>query len=362
MADIEVGVTPDDFSNNLAISSYTAFNADNPANDTGALDTIKIWANTNITACRVGTFYLVSGTTYKCRDSATIGNVTAGSEQTFTEDSESNPLAIEVEAGDFIGCFASGGAIERETSGYTGVYVNFSGESIDPGDEATYTFLSGSCISLWGEGTLAGVDVTVEAVTATANGSAPIPTLSIGLALLPPQATANGVSPIPTLSIGLSLLPPLATATATALIPSVGIAQYIEAVLATANGSALIPTLSIGSTLLPPVATADGTAPIPVLAISLVIQPPVASADAEALTATLFIETIISAVTATATATALIPTLLVGLDMRDIESFTNLKTISAITGRDLQSFTDVRDIASALTRALQDFTNLRRIE
>lgn len=110
----------------------TFFTFDNPANATGTIDTVKVWAKNNVTNLRVGMFFLVSGTTYECRDSESVGGVTAGSEQTFTG------LTISVETGDYIGYYCGAdGTIEWDFSGGNGcAYV--SGEYIDPEDQASY--------------------------------------------------------------------------------------------------------------------------------------------------------------------------------------------------------------------------------
>ncbi len=132
------------------IQNITYVTLDNPANATGTLDTIEIWANANLSGCRVGTFYLVSGTTYHCRDSATIGAVTSGSKQTFVAPGDFT--AFDVVTGDFIGMYFTLGQMEMSSSGGSGYYIK-AGEYIDPGDEASYIIKSGRAISLYGTGT-----------------------------------------------------------------------------------------------------------------------------------------------------------------------------------------------------------------
>lgn len=116
------------------IWSYTVVLLDNPANATGTITSIEVWAQANITGLRVGIFYLVSGTTYKCRSSVTIGNVAAGAKRTFTAPDDF--AALDVVAGDFIGSYFSGGNIEAEPAGDGQMYKK--GEFIDPGDQADY--------------------------------------------------------------------------------------------------------------------------------------------------------------------------------------------------------------------------------
>lgn len=140
-----------------AISRATAFSAnytiialDNPANLSGIITSVEIWAKTNISGLKVGTFYLVSGTTYKCRDSATLGSVATGAKRTFSG------LAINVVAGDFIGCFFGPGTImENSTGGAGAAYL--SGVHMTPGSSFTYTMVSNHVLSLYGAGIVPSV-------------------------------------------------------------------------------------------------------------------------------------------------------------------------------------------------------------
>jgi len=126
---------------------YTMIILDNPANLTGTLDTVQVWAASigDVTGFRIGTFYLVSGTTYKCRDSVAIGTVTSGSAQTFSS------LSISVEAGDYLGAYWTYGTIERDAVGFGG-HLFHSGESIDPDDQATFILLAGDTLSIYATG------------------------------------------------------------------------------------------------------------------------------------------------------------------------------------------------------------------
>lgn len=145
MSFIDVGSAAIDQDSTLAAAS-TLIDLTNPANAAGVITNIEVWAETNITGLRVGTFYLVSGTTYKCRDSVAIGAVTAGSKQTFTG------LSLSVEAGDFIGCYFATGVLEADGTG-SGIGNGFyyvSGEYIDSGDETAYSSSSDGALSLYG--------------------------------------------------------------------------------------------------------------------------------------------------------------------------------------------------------------------
>lgn len=141
---IDIGADPTDRSYSYPWGD-TLINKDNPANASGILHTIKVWALTNITGLRVGTFYTTDGNHIKCRDSAVIGDVEAGAERTFTG------LSITVEEGDYIGCYYTSGDIEADYSGFPGIWYH-PGEYIDPGDQVYYSFYSGDALSLYGIG------------------------------------------------------------------------------------------------------------------------------------------------------------------------------------------------------------------
>lgn len=143
MSAIDIGAAA--ISRAYGVSLGTAISVDNPANLSGIITSVSVWAKTTIAGLRVGTFYLVSGTTYKCRDSAALGAVNTGSIQTF------NGLSIQVVQGDLIGCYMSSGYIMLDGSGFGGVMNNGS-EYIDPEDSASFSLSAGYAMSLYGVG------------------------------------------------------------------------------------------------------------------------------------------------------------------------------------------------------------------
>ena len=131
-------------------SGHTLVSKATPASIGGTITSIDIWAFINITGLRIGTFYTTNGNTLKCRDSVALANITAGSKVTRSVDSGSNPLAIAVEIGDYIGCYYTGGDLETDTTGGSGMWYVANEEHIDPDDEATYNLSAPFEISLGG--------------------------------------------------------------------------------------------------------------------------------------------------------------------------------------------------------------------
>ena len=153
----------------------TRIDSVNSANADGTLDTMELWAESNITGAICGTFS-GSGTSYDDRDYESIGAITAGSKQTFSG------LNCDVVTGDFLGLFFDSGYIERYAG--TGYYF-VSGNKFGSGS-ATYTWFVNYSISIYATGTESGgtyditnsqssVSLGTVAVSATywSNGSAP---------------------------------------------------------------------------------------------------------------------------------------------------------------------------------------------
>ena len=124
-------------------NNATLINKDTPATIDGTITSIDIWVATNITGFRVGTFYVVSGDTLKCRASEAIAG-------TIVSDSKvTKAVSIAVQIGDYIGCFFSLGALDRHTSGYAGVWY-ITGNNVNPDVEANYGIAAGDAVSLGG--------------------------------------------------------------------------------------------------------------------------------------------------------------------------------------------------------------------
>jgi len=89
---------------------YTYVQMENPANDTGVIDTFEVYARFSLVGFKVGTFY---GTApdFTPRDFEEIGDVTGGSKQTFTGKD------CDVVTGDYIGAFFSDGAVRASGTG-----------------------------------------------------------------------------------------------------------------------------------------------------------------------------------------------------------------------------------------------------
>jgi hypothetical protein len=128
-------------------AGYTYIYLANPAAVDGWITSFQVYFHTAPILLKIGLFYPVSGSTWRCRNSVTVEGALSGS--TYTIDG----LVMEARAGDYIGFWHQGGTLARTDSGGAGArYI--SGEYADPGDEASYSLISsGRILSVKGIGT-----------------------------------------------------------------------------------------------------------------------------------------------------------------------------------------------------------------
>ena len=107
MAFIDIG-NPAIVGGGRLYANFTDIDVNNPANGSGTIVSVEIYAQETMYNCEVAIFYLVSGTSYTTRDHQAIGTVTAGAKRTFTVD-------LDVQTGDLIGLFFTAGELESST-------------------------------------------------------------------------------------------------------------------------------------------------------------------------------------------------------------------------------------------------------
>ncbi|MDD5038585.1 MAG: cadherin-like beta sandwich domain-containing protein [Dehalococcoidales bacterium] len=146
MADIILGSDPISRPS-ASPAGYTYIYLASPATIDGWITAFQVYFHTAPSVFKVGLFYLVGGSTWRCRNSVTVEGVLSGSTQTI------DGLVMEVRAGDYIGFWHQGGTLARTDSGGPGArYI--SGEYADPSDEASYSLISsGRILSVKGIGT-----------------------------------------------------------------------------------------------------------------------------------------------------------------------------------------------------------------
>ena len=158
LTDIDIGSPAKD--GDTSSDVRTMIDANNPANATGEITSVAIWANENMTGVKVATFQNVGGNNFSTRDYQSIGNVTAGSKQTFS-------VNLNVVAGDCLGVYYSTGKIELDSNAPVTGRWHLAGDHI-PCVNQTFAAQANLTISLSGTGvawtewsTITEVDTTM---------------------------------------------------------------------------------------------------------------------------------------------------------------------------------------------------------
>ena len=149
--------------------NFTFIDLNNPANASGKIVSVELYAQETLSNCEVAIFYLVSGTSYTTRDYQAIGTVTAGAKRTFTVD-------LDVQAGDLIGLFFTAGALEAGLELGSTKFRSVSGDKI-PCTNISFATIGERLISIFGHSSFVAPTVTTQAVSgigtvsATGNGT-----------------------------------------------------------------------------------------------------------------------------------------------------------------------------------------------
>lgn len=121
---------------------YTIINKGVPAQASGTVKLVAIWASYSMSNVEVATFYEVSPGRYSTRDTQSIGGtIFAGSRREYN-------VNLDVQVGDLIGIYFTSGHIEKDVSGYSGTWST-RGDYI-PCTNKSFSSYSGYCISLEG--------------------------------------------------------------------------------------------------------------------------------------------------------------------------------------------------------------------
>jgi len=123
----------------------TVIDKNNPANATGKITSVEIFASTALFNVKVATFYVVSGNNLSTRDYESIPDVPGQGTRTF-------PVDLEVKEGDYLGIYyTSTGGVSVDTLG-GGRWRNIATDNI-PCTNTPFVFTDVRTSSLYGTGT-----------------------------------------------------------------------------------------------------------------------------------------------------------------------------------------------------------------
>jgi hypothetical protein len=250
----------------------TLISNDNPANDTGSLDTVEVWPNANMTTCVVGTCFLVSGTTFTTRDYTDVGAVTAGAKRTFTGED------IDVEAADFVS-WCGDNKIEYANTGNSGVWHGDYG--VTPfTNEVFNSMLAGDAFSVYATGETAAqpqsITLTaiaevssVQAPSVAGSGAAPITLTAIAApsAVQAPSLSGSGAAPITLSAVAAasSVQAPVVSHTNQYVVPgAVAVTSSVQAPSVAGSGAVSIAPspVAVTASVQSPSVAGSGAAPI----------------------------------------------------------------------------------------------------
>ena len=142
---INVGNEAIDRTSGQGVDGRTTINKGNPANASGTITSVELWAQIDLNNVKFATFFVVSGNNLSTRDTYThSGIISSGSKQTISG------LSIDVEEGDYIGIQASHGSLESDHSDLTGLW--YANAEFIPCTNETFTYVANWGVSLCGIG------------------------------------------------------------------------------------------------------------------------------------------------------------------------------------------------------------------
>jgi len=161
MAVIDIGPGASERPEYLTAGS-TVIDKNNPANLSGRITEVKLWANSIMGSVEVGIFTQVDTDIFTSRSNSLLnsGNNVPIGLQTYA-------VNLAVEAGDFIGLYWVGGGIKRNDAGYLGNWYK-TGDNI-PCTATSFGFSASRALALEGSGTdiLAGGSAAVAIAVVT---------------------------------------------------------------------------------------------------------------------------------------------------------------------------------------------------
>jgi len=124
-------------------SGNTLINTGNPANASGKITSVQVYALSTMSNCVAIILDLVDTNTFTARDYQAIGTVTSNAVRTFDVD-------LDVEAGDYLGIYFTDGSLEK---GWDGVGIWYKSGDYKECVEEVFTFQADGILSLYGTGT-----------------------------------------------------------------------------------------------------------------------------------------------------------------------------------------------------------------
>ena len=128
------------------LGSQTVVNKGNPANETGKINYICIYAVTLMTGIEVASFS-AAGNNLTTNASVSLANAAIGKNE---YNAPGDFVAFDINAGEYLGIYFTGGTIEYDNAGFDDIWTR-AGDNI-PCVGAAFVLNAGDAVSLYGEG------------------------------------------------------------------------------------------------------------------------------------------------------------------------------------------------------------------
>ena len=139
MAAVTLGVGDGNTWGDITTFVEDVIDKNHPANDACTLDTFKALVASDMAGFVLGIFRPVSGNTYQCVASQSIGTITAGAWRTFS-------ISLACQSGDIYGWYSTSGQVYDETTGGAGIqHQSHSANTFTVGQQTAFTTI----LSTW---------------------------------------------------------------------------------------------------------------------------------------------------------------------------------------------------------------------
>lgn len=148
-------------------AGYTILELNNPASAGFTVASIYCWAASNMSGLETGSFEDTGGGggtgNYTCRGNCSGANMSVSAGSCVELTAGVDFVAYTVQSGEYIGHYFTGGTIERDSSGGSGILTNY-GDEIVTDEENSFTLDADDENSIYCEGEGGGGGISIPVV------------------------------------------------------------------------------------------------------------------------------------------------------------------------------------------------------
>lgn len=165
---IDVGVGCNNLSHSVS-NGFTRVAVNNPANATGTIDSVCVWANSNMTGIEYASFIDEGGNVLSTNGDTNGSNLAAAAGQQTTHTAPGDFSAFAISSGEHIGIWWTGGALDRDITASSPAWLD-GGDQV-PCISSQFTYEENRELALYAVGAeVAGVTITLTKVAMILTG------------------------------------------------------------------------------------------------------------------------------------------------------------------------------------------------